>query len=99
MKRRTARRLLPLLLLAALLCALLCVTAGAADTEGPFLYYAASYEGGLIGVPEKLYFEEGMTVLDVLNASRHEFTGIDQDMVTAIDGVDASFFRGDAGTL
>ena len=95
MKQKTVRRLLPLMLLAALLCALLCVTAGAADTERPFLYYAASDDSHLIGVPEKLYFDEGMTIREALQASRHEFTGIDQDMVTAIDGVDASFFRGD----
>lgn len=101
MKQRTGRRFAALFLLSVLVCALLCVAAAAAETETEkssgrsFLYYSASGSSGLIGVPERLYFDEGATILEVLQASGHSFVGLEQGMVQAIDGVTDNFNRGD----
>ena len=88
MKHSSQKRRLLLLFCAVLLLSLLTLTAAADDPEANYLYFSASRQDGIVAAPEKLYYEDAsMTILEVLQASGHTFSGLENDMVYAIDGV------------
>ena len=96
MKHSSQKRRLLLLFCAVLLLSLLTLTAAADDPEANYLYFSASRQDGIVAAPEKLYYEDAsMTILEVLQASGHTFSGLENDMVYAIDGVSGNYNRSD----
>lgn len=65
-----------------------------AVTENTFVLVAEA-NGTLVIAPEYVSYTEGQTVQEALAASGHEFTGIDDWMISAIDGVVGNFTRSD----
>ena len=65
--------------------------AGAAEA-GRFAFAAMDTYGILIG-PEMVEYAEGMTIKDALLAMDHEFLGLEDDWITAIDGSVDNYYR------
>ncbi len=82
--------------LMALLTAALILARVGAEEAGYFYLTAVTQDGTLI-VPEKLYYAEGATIREALEASGHTFTWQDGDrnMVLSVDGVSANYTRSD----
>lgn len=51
--------------------------------------------GKLVIEPEYVYYEPGQTIEEALRASDHTFTGMENGMITAIDGVAGNYTRSD----
>ena len=96
MKHSSQKRRLLLLFCAVLLLSLLTLTAAADDPEANYLYFSASRQDGIVAAPEKLYYEDAsMTIRQVLQASGHTFSGLENNLVYAIDGVSGNYNRSD----
>ena len=93
MMNHMGRRIFSFLLCVLLLAGLMPAAAFAA--EGGQFILAAEAGGSLVIVPEYVAYTEGQTVRDALKASGHDFTGLDDGVVTAIDGVVGNFTRSD----
>lgn len=76
------------------------VPAGAANT-GSFVLAAVNANSAIIE-PERISYTAGQTVKEALMASGHEFVGIEQGFIYAVDGVDGNyhlFFDGNGYNL
>ena len=91
---RKGRRWLLSLLLAALLAGVLTTAFAAETTAGEFVLVAEA-GGELVIAPEYVEYTEGQSILAALASSGHEFTGLDNGVVTAIDDVTGNFTRSD----
>ena len=94
MNTKKGSRLLGLLLLLIVLVGILPVTAMAAETAGSFVLVVEA-DGELIVAPEYISYTEGQTLGRALVSSGHEFTGLEQGIVTAINNVSGNFTRSD----
>lgn len=65
-----------------------------ADVEHAFVLVAEA-KGSLVIAPEYVTYTEGQTVRDALLASGHTFTGIEDDWILEIDGIEGNYVRGD----
>lgn len=93
MKKRLFGRMLSLLLAVVMLVGILPAAAGAEKTNRFVL--VAEAEGRLVIAPEYVNFKPDATVEQALASSGHRFEGLNEGMVTAIDGVAASYLRSD----
>lgn len=93
MKNIFAKRLLSLLLSVLMVVGVMPASVFAAE-ENAFILVAEA-GGSLVIAPEYVYYTEGQTVREALMASGHEFIGIEDDWITAIDGVTGNFKRSD----
>ena len=91
--KKMGKRVLCLLLSVMMLVGTL-PTSVMAVTENTFVLVAEA-NGTLVIAPEYVTYTEGQTVQEALAASGHEFTGIDDWMISAIDGVVGNFTRSD----
>ncbi|MBQ7346081.1 MAG: PQQ-binding-like beta-propeller repeat protein [Oscillospiraceae bacterium] len=87
------RRMIGLLLCAVLLVGLL--PGGVFAEEGGAFILVVEAGGSLVIAPEYVSYTPGQTVGEALEASGHDFTGLDEGVVTAIDGVVGNFTRSD----
>ena len=65
-----------------------------AEIVGSFIL-AVDAGGGLVIAPEYIPYASGQTVKEVLLESNHDFTGLEEGMVKAIDGVGGNYTRSD----
>ena len=93
MKNRLEKRLLCLLLCLVILFGMMPAGARAA-AENAFVLVAEA-GGKLVIAPEYVTYTDGQTIQEALAASGHEFTGLADWAVTAIDGVVGNFTRSD----
>ena len=93
MKNSFAKRFSSLLLSVLMIVGVMPANVFAAQ-ENAFILVAEA-GGSLVIAPEYIYYEEGQTVREALMASGHEFIGIEDDWITAIDGVTGNFKRSD----
>ena len=94
MKIKQGLRLLCLLLSYLLVVSVLSPQAQAAQPAGKFVLVAEA-GGKLVIVPEYITYTEGQTLGEALVNSGHTFTGMDQGLITAIDGVTGNYTRSD----
>ena len=80
------------LLVLVLLIGMLPVSTFAA--EGAFVL-AVEAGGVLVVAPEYVFYSEGQTVRQALQASGHTFTGLEEGWITAIDEITGNFKRSD----
>lgn len=92
MKKSIGKKALCCLLIL-LLAAIMPVAAQAAG-ENAFILVAEA-GGELIIAPEYVTYTAGQTVQEALAGSGHVFAGLDEGMITAIDGVVGNFTRSD----
>lgn len=80
-------------LLAWLLCLslLLSLAPAVSAAEGGSFVLTAANANSIIIEPEYIRYTQGQTVQEALLASHHEFVGLEQGFIYAIDGVDAGF--------
>lgn len=95
MNKNLGTRLGCLLLSLVLIFCLLPVTGLAAETVAGKFVLVAEAGGKLVIAPEYVTYTQGQTVKEALEASGHEFYGLDTGAVTAIDGVTGNFTRSD----
>ena len=93
MKKDFGKRLLSLMLSVLMVIGIMPMSVFAAQ-ENAFILVAEA-GGNLVVAPEYIYYTEEQTVRQALMASRHEFVGIEDDWITAIDGVTGNFKRSD----
>ena len=86
------RKMIALLLTALLAAGMLPVQALAA---GGYFYLSAVGNGAVIIAPERVTYAAGQTLGQALEASGHDFAGLETGMVTTIDGVVGNFTRSD----
>ena len=86
------RKMIALLLTALLTAGMLPVQALAA---GGYFYLSAVGNGAVIIAPERVTYAAGQTLGQALEASGHDFAGLETGMVTTIDGVVGNFTRSD----
>ena len=91
-KQRTG--LVGLVLAIVLMAGFLAVPARAAEPENRFVLVADA-GGKLIFAPEYVSYEPEWTIKEALGNAEHEFTGLSEGIVTAIDDVAGSFTRSD----
>lgn len=91
--KKMGKRVLCLLLTVMMLVGML-PTGVMAVTENTFVLVAEA-NGTLVIAPEYVTYTEGQTVQEALIASGHEFTGLEEGMVSAIDGAVGNFTRSD----
>ncbi len=94
MKKIVGSRFFACVLSLALLLALIPAALAAENPDGWF-YFSASTDQKTVVAPEKISYAPGATILEALTASGHSFTGIEDDMVSAIDGVVGNYVRSD----
>ena len=90
---KLGKKMLSLLLCLVMLVGLLPVTAFAGES-GAFILVAEA-GGSLVIAPEYVAYSNGQTVKEALEVGGHEFTGLEDGVVTAIDGVVGNFTRSD----
>ncbi len=95
MKKRKGTRLLSLMLIAILLFNISPFGVFADTAEQGAFVFVVEAEGRLVVAPEYVTYTEGQTVLDALMTSGHVFVGIENGMVTEIDGVGGTYTRSD----
>ena len=95
MKRSKNMGLIGLLLCIMLAVSLLPTTVLAEETADAGFVLVAEAAGKLVIAPEYVAVAEGQTVKEALLASGHEFFGIENDWITAIDGVTGNYSRSD----
>lgn len=93
MKKHTGKGLISLALALALLFSLLPTTAFAA--EGGSFVLVAEAGGKLVIPPESISYTPGQSLGEALAATSHSFVGLEEGIVTAIDGVVGNFTRSD----
>ncbi|MBQ7873903.1 MAG: cadherin-like beta sandwich domain-containing protein [Oscillospiraceae bacterium] len=93
MKKDFGKRLLSLMLSVLMVIGIMPMSVFAAQ-ENAFILVAEA-GGNLVVAPEYIYYTEEQTVRQALMASHHEFVGIEDDWITAIDGVTGNFKRSD----
>ena len=93
MKKDFGKRLLSLMLSVLMVIGIMPMSVFAAQ-ENAFILVAEA-GGNLVVAPEYIYYTEEQTVRQALMASDHEFIGIEDDWITAIDGVTGNFKRSD----
>lgn len=87
-------RLIGILLLTVLLWGILPAAVMAAEPEGKFVLVAEA-DGELIIAPKYVSYTEEQTLGRALMNSGHDFTGLEQGIVTAIDNISGNFTRSD----
>ncbi len=94
MKSKLFGKVLAMILAAVMLLGLIPAMAMAAPQDSFVLVAEAG--GRLVIQPEYVTYTQGQTVKNALKASKHTFEGIDENYITAIDGVKSgSYVRGD----
>ena len=93
MRKNMGKRLISFLLCLLLTVGLLPVPAQAAPA-GRFVL-AAETGSGLVIAPEYVSYTDGQTVKEALQASGHTFVGLEEGMVSSIDGVVGNYTRSD----
>ena len=88
-KQPSGRKFLSVLLALVMLLSMLPVSALAVE-EGKFALFAVSENGAIID-PCYVTYSAGQTIKDALKGSNHTFTGIDDGIITAIDGKEGNF--------
>ena len=80
-------------ILAWLLCLslLLSLAPAVSAAEGGSFVLTAANANSIIIEPEYISYKPGQTVKEALLASNHEFVGLEQGFISAVDGVDANF--------
>lgn len=91
--KKMGTRLLCLLLSMLMLVGVL-PTGILAATENAFVLVVEA-NGALVVAPEYIAYTQGQTVQEALAASGHEFTGLEDGMITAIDGIVGNYTRSD----
>lgn len=87
------RRVLSLLLAAVMLLGLFSTAAAAqadGETAGSFVFAAASPTSMAVE-PERIYYTQGQTIREALEASEHTFEGLGTGYIRTIDGVSGKF--------
>ena len=94
MKLKQGLRLLCLLLSCLLVIGILPSQAQAAEPAGVFVLTVEA-GGKLVVAPEYITYTEDQNLGEALESSGHTFTGLEQGLVTAIDGVTGNYTRSD----
>ena len=93
MMNRLGKRILCLVLAAVLLMGTMPVSAFAAQ-ENAFILVAEG-GGSLVIAPEYVAYEAGQTIRQALAASGHTFTGLEEGVISEINGVVGNYTRSD----
>lgn len=94
MKNRKGIGLAGLVLMLIFMIGLLTMPAAAAGTHNRFILVVEA-GGRLVVAPEYVTYAPGSDIREALGNSGHSFTGLEQGIVTAINGVEGSYTRSD----